>query len=90
MVVSQLDRDHYQGNALNRIEELEARIAALERIAALRFVDSVLQVNGGIAHDLATEDYALTDAGSAAATEQAWLEVTVGGVTGYIRVFAAV
>ena len=90
MGVSPLDRDHYQGNALDRIEELEVRIAALERIAAMKFVDAVLQVVGGIAHDLVTEDYTLVDAGSAAATEQAWLEVTVGGVTGYIRVFAAV
>lgn len=30
-----------------------------------------------------------TDAGSAAATEQAWIEVEVDGAPGYIRVYAA-
>jgi len=39
--------------------------------------------------DLATEDFAIEDAGSAAATEQDWLQVRVGGNVGYIRVFAA-
>lgn len=39
--------------------------------------------------DLATEDLAFVDAGSAGATELDWLEVTIGGNTGYIRVFAA-
>jgi hypothetical protein len=39
--------------------------------------------------NLSTEDLAISDAGSAAATEQDWIEVTVGGNTGYIRVFAA-
>jgi hypothetical protein len=36
----------------------------------------------------ATEDWITTDAGSASATEQDWIEVTVGGTTGYIRVYA--
>jgi len=36
-----------------------------------------------------TEELRLVDSGSAAATEQDWIEVTVGGNTGYIRVFAA-
>lgn len=38
--------------------------------------------------DLSTEDVVFVDAGSAGATEQDWIEVTVGGVTGYIRVYA--
>jgi hypothetical protein len=37
----------------------------------------------------ATEETEIVDAGSAAATEQDWIEVQVGGVTGYIRVYAA-
>lgn len=37
---------------------------------------------------LATEQLILVDAGSTSATEQDWIEVTVGGNTGYIRVFA--
>lgn len=39
--------------------------------------------------DLATEDAAIVDAGSTGATQQDWIEVTVGGVTGYLHVFAA-
>lgn len=39
--------------------------------------------------NMATENLELVNAGSAAATEQDWIEVEVGGVTGYIRVFAA-
>ena len=35
-----------------------------------------------------TEDLIFTDAGSTSATEQDWIEVTVGGTTGYIRVYA--
>lgn len=37
---------------------------------------------------LATETVSIEDAGSTSATEQDWIEVSVGGVTGYIRVFA--
>lgn len=36
-----------------------------------------------------TENVALVDAGSAGATEQDWIEVTVGGNTGYLRVYAS-
>lgn len=36
-----------------------------------------------------TEATIIVDAGSTGATEQDWIEVTVGAVTGYIRVFAA-
>ncbi len=39
--------------------------------------------------DLTTEDLEIVDAGSAAATEQDWIEVEVGGNQGYIRVYAA-
>jgi len=38
--------------------------------------------------DLATEDLEIVDAGSTSATEQDWIEVQVGGNTGYIRVYA--
>ena len=37
----------------------------------------------------ATENLEFVDAGSAAATEQDWIEVEVGGNQGYIRVYAA-
>lgn len=39
--------------------------------------------------NLTTEDMAVKDAGSTSATQQDWVEVTVGGVTGYLHVFAA-
>lgn len=39
--------------------------------------------------NFATENLEFVDAGSAGATEQDWIEVRVGGVTGYIRVYAA-
>lgn len=37
---------------------------------------------------MSTEDLEFVNAGSAGATEQDWLEVTVGGNTGYIRIHA--
>jgi hypothetical protein len=40
--------------------------------------------------NFATEDLEFVNAGSAGATEQDWIEVQVGGVTGYIRVYASV
>lgn len=43
---------------------------------------SILEFN------LATENLEVVDAGSASATEQDWVEVQVGNVTGYLRVFA--
>jgi hypothetical protein len=39
--------------------------------------------------DFATENLGFVDAGSAGATAQDWIEVQVGGVTGYIRVYAS-
>jgi hypothetical protein len=44
---------------------------------------SILELN------TATENLEFVDAGSTAATEQDWIEVQVGGNTGYIRVFAS-
>jgi len=38
---------------------------------------------------LATEDLEVVDAGSAAATQQDWIEVEVAGVQGYVHVYAA-
>lgn len=38
--------------------------------------------------NFATEDLEFVDAGSTSATEQDWIEVQVGGNTGYIRVYA--
>ena len=60
-----------------RISELEERIAVLEAHER------------SLTWGLATEDLALIDAGSAAATEQDWIEVTVGGNIGYHHIFAA-
>lgn len=51
-----------------------------------------LTVSGAGPHvydGLATESYEIIDAGSAAATEQDWIEVEIGGNQGYVRVFAA-
>jgi len=39
--------------------------------------------------DFSTEDVVLVDAGSSGASEQDWIEVTVGGNTGYVRVYAS-
>lgn len=44
---------------------------------------------GVLEMNMATEDSIFVDAGSAAATQQDWIEVTVGGNTGFIHVFAA-
>lgn len=52
-------------------------------------VTGTLSVTGNITNTGATEDLVLIDAGSAAATQQDWVEVTVGGNTGYIHIFAA-
>lgn len=38
--------------------------------------------------NLPTEDFEIVDAGSAGATEQDWIEVQIGGVQGYLRVYA--
>jgi len=71
-----ITRDHLVNDPLDRIEALEKRVAALERVLSGRF-------------DTPTEGLRILDAGSDGATEQAWVEVTVGGTTGYVRVFAA-
>lgn len=41
-----------------------------------------------LASSLSTESMKIVDAGSVSATEQDWIQVEVGGNTGYIRVFA--
>lgn len=46
--------------------------------------------NGVLSIGLPTENLEIIDAGSAGATEQDWIEVEVGGVQGFIRVFAAI
>ena len=89
-----LDRDHLgPENLLDRIDRLEKRMADLERSAALGLFPSggtQCALPGGLALTMATEDLEILDAGSAGATEQDWIEVTVDGNTGYIRVYAAV
>ena len=47
-------------------------------------VATVLAIKG------ATENIEFIDAGSAGATEQDWIQVEIGGVVGYIRVYASV
>ena len=85
-----LDRDHYERNLLDRVDELETRVAELERMVATALFDgTTLNLPGGLKCDLATEDLEVLDAGSAGATEQDWVEVEVGGNTGYLRVYAA-
>lgn len=50
----------------------------------------LLEVAGKVKlSSMATEDITIDDAGSAGATEQDWIEVSVGGNTGYVRVYAA-
>lgn len=39
--------------------------------------------------DGATQDFYLVDSGRTGATEQDWMEVNIGGHTGYIRVYSA-
>ena len=87
---SLLDRDHYEENLLERIEALERRLEALERSAATGLFDgTTMQLPGQLEMaGLDTESFEVLDAGSAGATEQDWVEVEVGGSTGYIRVFA--
>ena len=59
------------------------RIDASGNIGFGKTPSSKLDIN------LSTEDLEIVDAGSASATEQDWIEVQVGGNTGFIRVFAA-
>lgn len=75
-----LDVLHLEGNPLDRTQALEDRVAALEAQAALQTPTTI---------DAATEEIKIVDAGSAGATEAGWIEVTLDGVTGYVRVYAA-
>ena len=88
-----LERDHYINNLLDRVDALERRIADLERAAPTGLFPSggtECVLPGGLELTMPTEDIEIVDGGSDGATEQDWIEVTVGGNTGYIRVFAAV
>lgn len=70
--------------AMNSQEELARQLRELEkRVATLEARERLLLWG------LATEDLELIDAGSADATEQDWVEIKVGDVTGYWHVFAA-
>lgn len=60
-----------------KLRELERRIETLEARERL------------LAWVLATEDVALINAGSAGATQQDWIEITVDGNTAYIRCYAS-
>ena len=85
-----LDRDHYEQNLLDRLDEVEARLAELERMVATALFDgTTLDLPGRLKCDLTTEDLEIVDAGSTGATEQDWVEVEVGGNTGYLRVYAS-
>jgi len=66
--------------------------AADENVIALRNYTTtrwLMKGDGSWFNFLPTETFAMKDAGSAGATEQDWVEVTIGGVTGYIRIYAA-
>jgi hypothetical protein len=90
-MTSVIERDALVNNLLDRLERLEARLSALERAAATGlFSGTTLVLPGGASlPNLATESLAVVDAGSAGATEQAWVEVAVDGLSGYLRVYAA-
>lgn len=90
-MTSVIERDAVVNNLLDRLERLEARLSALERAAATGlFAGTTLVLPGGASlPGLPTASLKVVDAGSAGATEQAWVEVEVDGVTGYLRVYAA-
>lgn len=100
-MASIVDRDALVDNLLDRIDRMEERIRILEathpgiageeadKLAYYRADDGSLHAPGTVELDLDTETLSILDAGSAGATEQDWIEVEVGGNTGYIRVFAA-
>jgi hypothetical protein len=75
------DADPDSGTGLANILTMDMGTGAvgIKKVAA----NGVLDIN------LATEDFSIGDAGSTGATEQDWVEVTVGGITGYIHIFAA-
>jgi hypothetical protein len=90
-MTSIIERDALVGNLLDELEQMEARLRALERAAATGLFEGTTLVLPGEASlpELPTAGLAVVDAGSAGATEQAWVEVQVGGATGYLRVYAA-
>lgn len=85
-----LDLDHYVDNLLARIEALERRLEDIERAAATGLFDgTTMKPPGGVSFESFTKTLDVTDADDAGATEQAWIEVAVGGTTGYVRVYAS-
>ena len=69
---------------MNVLEEMALKLRELEkRIETLEARERLLTWK------LSTEDVELVDAGSTGATEQDWIEYTVGGNTGYLHVFTA-
>jgi len=66
-----------QEEMARRIRDMEERITTLEAHERL------------LIWLLATEDVELIDAGSAGASNQDWVEIEVGGNTGYIRIFSS-
>lgn len=74
---------------IGRLNALQRRVEELER--AQRGIPSTVLFGADgslIFNDFATETFKLVDAGSVAATEQDWVQVQVGGNTGYVRVYA--
>ena len=71
----------YSGLPVSSTENL----VSVENIGALALM---IKGNGGIYQELTTESLEIKDAGSTGATEQDYIEVEIGGTTGYIRVHA--
>ena len=62
---------------------------ALDKKGGLIVGGDTIAASADLQFVLSTEDLEFHNAGSAAATEQDWIDVQVGGATGYIRVYAA-
>ncbi len=89
---SVLEVDHYEGNLLVRIEELERRLAELERLAAMGlFNGTTMELPGQLSlPNLDTGPFTIVDSGTVSATEQGWVEVEdADGNTGYVRIYAS-
>lgn len=66
-------------------------IAVDPAAAGINFgIGMIPTANGVVSIKLSTENLEIIDAGSAGATEQDWIEVEIGGVQGFLHVFAAV
>lgn len=74
---------------MRQVRDLQRRVAELERQQE-RVPAVIFNANGSVTMgEFSTEALVWADAGSVAATEQDWIEVTVGGNTGYVRVYAS-